>query len=89
MKHFVKTSKVPRLGKQIKQLVEKLNETSEEVTKRRSTVSFSPKDIQQVVRVNNQRFQLSKRQGFHCICEAVLITEQRSTFKGLSVPCIQ
>jgi hypothetical protein len=51
MKHFVKTSKVPRLGKQIKQLVEKLNETSEEVTKRRSTVSFSPKDIQQVVRV--------------------------------------
>ena len=49
MKHFVKTSKVARLGKQIKQLVEKLNETSQEVTRRRSTVSFSPKDIQEVV----------------------------------------
>ncbi|CAB4031470.1 nucleolar complex 2 homolog, partial [Paramuricea clavata] len=48
MKHFVKTSKVPRLGKQIKQLIEKLNETSQEVTKRRSTVSFSPKDVQEV-----------------------------------------
>lgn len=49
MKHFVKTSKIPRLGKQIKQLIEKLNETSQEVTKRRSTVSFSPKDVQEVV----------------------------------------
>ena len=51
MKHFVKTSKVPRLGKQVKQLIEKLNETSEEVTKRRQTVTFSPKDVQEVVRV--------------------------------------
>ena len=51
MKHFVKTSKVARLGKQIKQLIEKLNETSEEVTKRRQTVTFSPKDVQEVVRV--------------------------------------
>ena len=49
MKHFVKTSKVPRVGKQIKQLIEKLNETSQDVTKRRSTVSFSPKDIEDVV----------------------------------------
>ena len=49
MKHFVKTSKIPRLGKQIKQLIEKLNETSQEVTKRRSTVSFSPKDVREVV----------------------------------------
>jgi hypothetical protein len=65
MKHFVKTSKVPRLGKQIKQLVEKLNETSEEVTKRRSTVSFSPKDIQQVVRVLTVKGSNFRRLSLH------------------------
>lgn len=48
MKHFVKASKIPGLSKQMKQIIEKLEETSKEVTKQRSVVSFSPKDIEEV-----------------------------------------
>lgn len=48
MKQFVKASKIPRLSKQVKQIIEKLDETSQEVTKKRSTVSFSPKDMEDV-----------------------------------------
>ncbi|XP_046842848.1 nucleolar complex protein 2 homolog isoform X2 [Xenia sp. Carnegie-2017] len=48
MKQFVKTTKVPRLRKQIKEFLEKLNETSVEVTKKRSTVTFSPKDVEEI-----------------------------------------
>ena len=66
MKQFVRTTKVPRLRKQIKEILEKLNETSVEVTKKRSTVAFSPKDVEEVVSSRNKPFCfINKLRGCH------------------------
>ena len=59
MKQFVKTTKVPRLRKQIKEFLEKLNETSVEVTKKRSTVTFSPKDVEEIVSSRKHLFRFT------------------------------
>ncbi|XP_031553876.1 nucleolar complex protein 2 homolog [Actinia tenebrosa] len=48
LRKFIKTTHVPKYRKQIKQLLDKIEETSTEVTERRSNVSFSPKDIKEV-----------------------------------------
>ncbi|KAK2557701.1 Nucleolar complex protein 2-like protein [Acropora cervicornis] len=48
LRKFIKTTDVPRYRKLMKQLVDKIEETSTEVTNRRSKVSFSPKDIDEV-----------------------------------------
>ncbi|XP_020615679.1 nucleolar complex protein 2 homolog isoform X3 [Orbicella faveolata] len=50
LRKFIKTTSVPKYRKQLKQLVDKIEETSTEVTNRRSKVSFSPKDIDEVER---------------------------------------
>ncbi|KAJ7394445.1 Nucleolar complex protein 2 [Desmophyllum pertusum] len=50
LRKFIKTTSVPKYRKQLKQLVDKIEETSTEVTNRRSKVSFSPKDISEVER---------------------------------------
>ncbi|KAL9969895.1 hypothetical protein ACROYT_G022167 [Oculina patagonica] len=50
LRKFIKTTSVPKYRKQMKQLVDKVEETSTEVTNRRSKVSFSPKDIDEVER---------------------------------------
>lgn len=48
LRKFIKTTNAARYRKQMKQLVDKIEETSTEVTNRRSKVSFSPKDIAEV-----------------------------------------
>ncbi|XP_068699854.1 nucleolar complex protein 2 homolog [Montipora foliosa] len=50
LRKFIKTTAVPKYRKQMKQLVDKIEETSTEVTNRRSKVSFSPKDTDEVER---------------------------------------
>jgi len=50
LRKFVKTTNVPKYRKQLKQLVDKIEGTSTEVTNRRSKVSFSPKDTDKVER---------------------------------------
>lgn len=50
LRKFIKTTSVPKYRKQFKQLVDKIEETSTEVTNRRSKVSFSPKDLEEVER---------------------------------------
>ncbi|XP_032228848.1 nucleolar complex protein 2 homolog [Nematostella vectensis] len=48
LRKFIKTTKIPQYRKQMKQLLDKIEETSKEVTEQRSSVSFSPKDVKEV-----------------------------------------
>ncbi|XP_065060967.1 nucleolar complex protein 2 homolog isoform X1 [Rhopilema esculentum] len=48
MKRFMKKSTVPKFSKQIKQIVDKLQEAGHELSRKRSSVNFSPKDIEEV-----------------------------------------
>lgn len=48
MKRFMKKTEVPKFSKQIKQIVDKLQEAAHEVSNKRSSVNFSPKDVDEV-----------------------------------------
>jgi len=48
MKRFMKKTDVPKFSKQIKQIVDKLQEAGHEVSRKRSSVNFSPKDLEEV-----------------------------------------
>jgi len=48
IKRVIKSSKVVKLNKDMRQLVDRLNEQAKYITARRSNVTFAPKDTQQV-----------------------------------------
>eukprot|EP00112_Aurelia_sp_Birch-Aquarium-sp1_P008912 Seg1996.3 transcript_id=Seg1996.3/GoldUCD/mRNA.D3Y31 product="Protein bud22" protein_id=Seg1996.3/GoldUCD/D3Y31 len=48
MKRFMKKTEVPKFSKQIKQIVDKLQEAGHELSRKRSTANFSPKDVEEV-----------------------------------------